>query len=95
MVVPPLAADHGQPAPRPLLHSALIIASVETPVYDFPHTVFEAHAPGFSVVRDVYVLAGKFYFGTYKPWSCPEMRMVIPSGALNVCPACSSSLIRD
>lgn len=43
-------------------------------------TSFLAHAPGFSVIQNAYWRNDTWYFVTSKPWSFPDVKLVVTNG---------------
>ncbi|KAJ9119165.1 hypothetical protein QFC22_003657 [Naganishia vaughanmartiniae] len=48
--------------------------------YNYDETSFLAHAPGFSVIQNAYWRNETWYFITSKPWSFPDVKLVVTNG---------------
>ncbi|KAJ9110103.1 hypothetical protein QFC19_001774 [Naganishia cerealis] len=56
------------------------VSSVVSQARDHGETTFLAHAPGFSVIQNAYWRNDTWYFVTSKPWSQPEVSLVVTNG---------------
>jgi hypothetical protein len=66
--------------PLPTSDSVLEYADRERVNREFPHTSITAHAPGWTLFRNLYMSNGTLYILTSRPDTFPEIRLMTSTG---------------